>query len=237
MIVQAHTVYQSVQYQLEDEAFDSIADLITCYVTSDKAVTIATGAKIITPINRRHALCIYGIVRPPASNESSNSLYSGGRIATPINYSTLSLPRLSAQDRYQLRRRPSDPSVHPQSEEVEPPVIPVKPSRVPSVLYPSTEDIGTGDDPSGSHIPLPDLPARPLTLPRSRKHSKGSPRSSTESCDSFPNRRSCDFDVEASFSHQVIPVCGAPEGSFAREFPTLFQLDTFQVGFPHHSSL
>jgi len=235
VVVQAHTVYESIQYRLEDEAFDSIADLITCYVTSNKSVTIATGAKITTPINRALALSTYGTIRSSALNGSSNNLYSGGRINTPIDYSTLSLPRLSAQDRYQLRRRPSDPSIHPPVEEAEPPAIPDKPSRVPSTLYPSTEEIRTNDDSNGSQIPLPELPERPLTLPRLRKDSKGSPQPVTgENGPPLPSRKSCDLDVEATFAHQQIPEgrtnpTAIQQGSFHRDFPTLFQLDSFQV--------
>jgi len=221
VIVQAYTVYESIQYRLEDEAFDSIADLITCYVASNKSVTMATGAKMITPINRSLPLSVYGTIRPDRG--STSNIYSGGRLNASIDYATFSLPRLSAQDRYHLRRRPSDPSIHPEDVKKELPTIPVKPSRVSSVLYPSTEDIGNGGDSSGSQIPLPELPARPLTLPRLRKNLNGSPWALTG------NRRSCDLEVEASFGHHLIPESGIPEGPFARHFPTLFQLDSFQT--------
>lgn len=55
-ILQQDTVYERVQYQFEDESFDTIPDLITSYVTSGKPITLASGARIQYPKNRMYPL-------------------------------------------------------------------------------------------------------------------------------------------------------------------------------------
>lgn len=242
VIVQPHTVYESIQYRLEDEPFESVSDLVTCYVTSNKSVTMATGAKITTPINRTHPLCVYATFRPCRQLDSSTgNLYSGGKAGSvskfnnTIDYSTQSLPR-PLQDRCRLRRRPSDPSFHRE----ESPASPLKPSRVPSVVYPWPEETvphhsGQDQCPETVEDGIPVLPARPLTLPRLRKTSKGDPRPLTETQNSFLNRRSCDLEAEASFHHHPVEREPAtedethPQGSISCHFPTFFQLESFQT--------
>lgn len=46
------TVYERYQYQFEDEAYDTVADLITSYVGSGKPISAASGARIQYPANR-----------------------------------------------------------------------------------------------------------------------------------------------------------------------------------------
>lgn len=46
------TVYERYQYQFEDEAYDTVADLITSYVGSGKPISAASGARIQYPVNR-----------------------------------------------------------------------------------------------------------------------------------------------------------------------------------------
>lgn len=52
VVLQRNTVYERYQYQFEDDAYDTIADLITYYVGSGRPITITSGAKINTPNNR-----------------------------------------------------------------------------------------------------------------------------------------------------------------------------------------
>ncbi|XP_047737715.1 SH2 domain-containing protein 3C-like [Hyalella azteca] len=58
-IVQPDTVYERIQYELEDEGYDTIPDLICAYVGNKKIVTQATGAKILAPVNRCKPLTYY----------------------------------------------------------------------------------------------------------------------------------------------------------------------------------
>lgn len=43
MLFKLFTFYFRVQFQFEDEPFDTVPDLITFYVGSDKAISIASG--------------------------------------------------------------------------------------------------------------------------------------------------------------------------------------------------
>lgn len=45
-----------MQFQFEDDAYDTIPDLITYYVGSGKPITAASAAKIQTPCNRKYPL-------------------------------------------------------------------------------------------------------------------------------------------------------------------------------------
>nr|CAD7431702.1 unnamed protein product [Timema monikensis] len=53
------TVYERVQYQFEDDAYDTVPDLITFYVGSGKPISSASGARIQTPKNRLYPLSFY----------------------------------------------------------------------------------------------------------------------------------------------------------------------------------
>lgn len=52
IVVLPDTVYERCQYQFEDEAYDTVADLITSYVGSGKPISAASGARIQYPANR-----------------------------------------------------------------------------------------------------------------------------------------------------------------------------------------
>ncbi|XP_063234266.1 breast cancer anti-estrogen resistance protein 3 homolog [Bacillus rossius redtenbacheri] len=59
VVIQPDTVYERVQYQFEDDAYDTVPDLITYYVGSGKAVSATSGARVHTPRNRAHPLSFY----------------------------------------------------------------------------------------------------------------------------------------------------------------------------------
>lgn len=65
IILQPETVYERVQYQFEDDPFDTVPDLITSYVGSGKPITAASGAKIQFPKNRMYPLSFYASKYPP----------------------------------------------------------------------------------------------------------------------------------------------------------------------------
>ncbi|XP_076064834.1 breast cancer anti-estrogen resistance protein 3 homolog isoform X6 [Oratosquilla oratoria] len=58
-VVQPNTVYERIQYQLEDEAYDTIPDLVRSYVGGGRPVTCQSGARISTPITRTAPLSFY----------------------------------------------------------------------------------------------------------------------------------------------------------------------------------
>lgn len=58
-VVQPNTVYERIQYQLEDDAYDSIPDLVRAYVGGKKPITKSSGARIATPVNRTLPLSFY----------------------------------------------------------------------------------------------------------------------------------------------------------------------------------
>lgn len=59
LIQQRDTVYERVQFQFEDDAYDSVADLITYYVGSGRSISVASGARIQRPCNRSYPLSCY----------------------------------------------------------------------------------------------------------------------------------------------------------------------------------
>lgn len=59
ILIQPETVYERVQYQFEDDAYDTVPDLITFYVGSGKAISMASGARIQSPCNRAYPLSFY----------------------------------------------------------------------------------------------------------------------------------------------------------------------------------
>lgn len=80
IILQPETVYERVQYQFEDDPFDTVPDLITSYVGSGKPITAASGARIQFPKNRMYPLSFYASKYPPPI-QSQNRLISPA--ATP----------------------------------------------------------------------------------------------------------------------------------------------------------
>lgn len=64
IILQPDTVYEHVQYQFEEDAFDTVPDLITYYVGSGKPITAASGARIQFPKNRMYPLSFYAAKYP-----------------------------------------------------------------------------------------------------------------------------------------------------------------------------
>lgn len=59
ILIQPETVYERCQFQFEDDAYDTVPDLITYYVGSGKAISMASGARIQTPCNRAYPLSFY----------------------------------------------------------------------------------------------------------------------------------------------------------------------------------
>ncbi|XP_055599680.1 breast cancer anti-estrogen resistance protein 3 homolog isoform X2 [Uranotaenia lowii] len=59
LLIQPETVYERVQYQFEDDAYDTVPDLITFYVGSGQAISAASGARIQFPCNRIYPLSFY----------------------------------------------------------------------------------------------------------------------------------------------------------------------------------
>ncbi|XP_022187005.1 SH2 domain-containing protein 3C [Nilaparvata lugens] len=59
VVIRPDTVYERVQYQFEDDAYDTVPDLITYYVGSGKPISVMSGAKIWNPRNRMYPLSFY----------------------------------------------------------------------------------------------------------------------------------------------------------------------------------
>lgn len=77
LVLQPETVYERVQYQFEDEAFDTVADLITFYVGSKRPISQASGARIVNPRHRKVPLssgCSAFLSSGPSASSSSSSL-------------------------------------------------------------------------------------------------------------------------------------------------------------------
>ncbi|XP_068208188.1 breast cancer anti-estrogen resistance protein 3 homolog isoform X3 [Palaemon carinicauda] len=90
-VVQPNTVYERIQYQLEDEAYDTIPDLVRAYVGGKRPITISSGARISTPVNRTAPLSFY------ASKYALQTAhtFSHGTLTRPINRSSEPTPRIT----------------------------------------------------------------------------------------------------------------------------------------------
>ncbi|XP_017155145.1 breast cancer anti-estrogen resistance protein 3 homolog isoform X1 [Drosophila miranda] len=83
LVLQPETVYERVQYQFEEDAFDTVPDLITFYVGSGKPISAASGALIQYPCNRRYPLSFYG--HKIVGNQLHSQMLAGLRGLSPLN--------------------------------------------------------------------------------------------------------------------------------------------------------
>ncbi|XP_068151086.1 breast cancer anti-estrogen resistance protein 3 homolog [Drosophila tropicalis] len=83
LVLQPETVYERVQYQFEEDAFDTVPDLITFYVGSGKPISAASGALIQFPCNRKYPLSFYG--HKIVGNQLHAQMLAGLRVLSPLN--------------------------------------------------------------------------------------------------------------------------------------------------------
>lgn len=83
VLIQPDTVYERVQYQFEDDAYDTVPDLITYYVGSGKSISAASGARIRFPCNRTYPLSFY------AAKYGINQAIANSRGVSPLNSPSL----------------------------------------------------------------------------------------------------------------------------------------------------
>lgn len=83
LVLQPETVYERVQYQFEEDAFDTVPDLITFYVGSGKPISAASGALIQYPCNRTYPLSFYG--HKIVGNQLHTQMLAGLRGLSPIS--------------------------------------------------------------------------------------------------------------------------------------------------------
>lgn len=86
-MIQPDTVYERVQYQFEDDAYDTVPDLITYYVGSGKAISIASGARIRYPCNRTYPLSFYAAKY--GANQMNGNGMTNSRGVSPLNSPSL----------------------------------------------------------------------------------------------------------------------------------------------------
>lgn len=77
-----------MQFQFEDDAYDTVPDLITFYVGSGKAISVASGARIQYPCNRTYPLSFYA-TKYGAHKQFAGSGGSSTRGASPLNSPSL----------------------------------------------------------------------------------------------------------------------------------------------------
>ncbi|XP_003745236.1 SH2 domain-containing protein 3C [Galendromus occidentalis] len=68
-----NTLYERVQFQLEDDLFDTIADLVTFYVGNKQPITLRSGAHISKPVLRKVSLSVHIEAPPPPKPERNYS--------------------------------------------------------------------------------------------------------------------------------------------------------------------
>uniref|UniRef100_A0A1B6CI19 SH2 domain-containing protein n=1 Tax=Clastoptera arizonana TaxID=38151 RepID=A0A1B6CI19_9HEMI len=123
VVIHPDTVYERVQYQFEDDAYDTVPDLITYYVGSGKPISIASNAKIQTPKNRMYPLSFYATKYGLQQQISSGGMQVVSPLASPMSSASGTL-RLNTYNNY---RSP----VHspPRTKREIPPRLPSKKQR------------------------------------------------------------------------------------------------------------
>lgn len=229
---------------------------MTAYVGSSKTLTLASGAKITTPINRSQPLSLYALrctnenlyQRPMSPSPATQNFYCGSatlgrtRMVHPTSreFSTSSLPRPNKEA---MRRHPSEPVLN---ERIDSP--PPKPSRVPSIRRPETAKpngkklvkfsslggescVEETDETLGEDDDVvPQLPSQATTLPRLRKVKRSRPVSDTR--DSFldaSNDEVGSLETSESSEMQENFDYQALEDAWNARFPSLFDFKNFEV--------
>ncbi|KAF2362424.1 SH2 domain [Trinorchestia longiramus] len=161
-LVQPDTVYERIQYELEDDSYDTIPDLICAYVGNKKIVTKATGAKILSPVNRTKSLSYYeSLYKKETFSSADAPLGDLGPGGVP--------PSKPAIHRMYDNRQP--PTVAALREGVGCSIVRSSLTDVHQARKPSQEGI-LGDERSNSsdgiigHRPRKDLTASTQSLPR-----------------------------------------------------------------------
>lgn len=88
VIIQRETVYERVQYQFEDDAYDTVPDLITYYVGSGKSISAASGARIRFPCNRTYPLSFYA-AKYGISQMNNQPMVNSRGMSSPLNSPSL----------------------------------------------------------------------------------------------------------------------------------------------------
>lgn len=86
LLIQPETVYERVQYQFEDDAYDTVPDLITFYVGSGKPISVASGARIQYPCNRTYPLSFYATKYGNQNQVGASPLNSPSLASAGIRY-------------------------------------------------------------------------------------------------------------------------------------------------------
>ncbi|KAJ6650034.1 Breast cancer anti-estrogen resistance protein 3 like [Pseudolycoriella hygida] len=118
ILIQPETVYERVQYQFEDDAYDTVPDLITFYVGSGKPISIASGARIQFPCNRTYPLSFY-VTKYGSQNQFSNQRSAASPLHSPsLSYSGFS--PMSSPPRTKRETPPRLPSKKHRSQSLAP---------------------------------------------------------------------------------------------------------------------
>ncbi|CAN7992556.1 unnamed protein product [Ixodes pacificus] len=88
VVLQPYTVYERIQYQFEDDCFDTVPDLVTFYVGNKRPISAASGAVVSRPVNRSMPLSYYA-TRYGIEVHGANSLDS---VVAPPGGNTQQLP-------------------------------------------------------------------------------------------------------------------------------------------------
>ncbi|XP_055920889.1 breast cancer anti-estrogen resistance protein 3 homolog [Eupeodes corollae] len=128
ILLQPETVYERVQYQFEEDAFDAVPDLITFYVGSGKPISAASGARIQYPCNRTYPLSFYG--HKIVGNQLHTQMLAGIRGGSPLSSPSLTSPGFRFTPYNQQNNSYKSPmSSPPRTKRDTPPRLPSKKQR------------------------------------------------------------------------------------------------------------
>ncbi|XP_069674168.1 breast cancer anti-estrogen resistance protein 3 homolog isoform X3 [Periplaneta americana] len=127
VLIQPDTVYERVQYQFEDDAYDTVPDLITFYVGSGKSISSASGARIQTPRNRLYPLSFYATKYGLQQQMSGSGGGGGSCVVSPLASPLAAAGGTLRYNPYNSYRSP----VHspPRTKRETPPRLPSKKQR------------------------------------------------------------------------------------------------------------
>ncbi|XP_037042558.1 breast cancer anti-estrogen resistance protein 3 homolog isoform X3 [Bradysia coprophila] len=118
ILIQPETVYERVQFQFEDDAYDTVPDLITFYVGSGKAISAASGARIQFPCNRTYPLSFYA-TKYGSQNQFTNQRSAASPLHSP-SLSTSGFSPMSSPPRTKRETPPRLPSKKHRSQSLTP---------------------------------------------------------------------------------------------------------------------
>ncbi|GFT75537.1 breast cancer anti-estrogen resistance protein 3 homolog [Nephila pilipes] len=172
VVFQPFTVYERIQYQFEDDCFDTVPDLVTYYVGNKRPISAASGAVIMRPVNRSMPLSYYA-----TRYGLECQMHYAALALEKVAGSQESLPEGSGSGENCLERRLSQPAeVSKLKEEIHQSGVATMPRSVSDYPRKSVPNFSTLQHGSGLHSKR-EISSSPISLEKKELKNKSSQES------------------------------------------------------------